>query len=100
MAGPHRAVLPYYRQLVLSVAVKLEEKLPIVKCMGCSVQEATELAPANFDYLARCSKAWSDATYLDEIAGKFREKLTDQAKRDFNEKALGYSKKVLVAKHC
>ena len=58
------------------------------------MQEATELAPTDFDYLARCSKAWSDATYLDEITGKFKEKLTDQAKRGFNEKALGYSKKV------
>lgn len=60
-------------------------------------QEATELAPTNFDYLARCSKAWSDATYLDEISGKYREKLTDQAKRDFNERALGYSEKVASA---
>ena len=64
-----------------------------------SIQEVIELAPTNFDYLARCSKAWSDATYLDEISGRFKEKLTDQAKRDFNERALGYGKKVCNSQH-
>lgn len=57
-------------------------------------QKAAELAPTSFEHLARCSKAWSDATYLDEIKGTFKEKLTDQMKRDVNEKALVYSEKV------
>ena len=63
------------------------------------VQEAANLDPKSFEHLARCSKAWSDATYLDEIKSKFKEPLTDQMKRDVNEKALSYSKEVLCL-HC
>lgn len=54
------------------------------------------MLPNSFEHLALCSKAWSDATYLDEIPGQFRERLTDQMKREVNEKALEYSRQVMV----
>ena len=47
--------------------------------------------PGSCQHLALCSKAWSDVTYMDEIQGRFREKLTTQMKRDVNEKAIKYS---------
>jgi len=50
--------------------------------------------PLSCQTLALCSKAWSDTTYLDEIKGAFREKLTDDMKRSANEMGVAYSEKV------
>ena len=55
--------------------------------------------PGSCQHLALCSKAWSDVTYMDEIQGRFREKLTNEMKRDVNEKAIEYSIQVRNLQH-
>lgn len=70
----------------------------VLELMPTPVQEAIQLEPSSQN-LARCSKAWSDLTYMDEIQGKFHEPLTHEAKRHFNEKALAYSKQVCFILH-
>lgn len=47
------------------------------------------------DTLCLAAKAWSDACYLDEIQGPFRERLTMQDRHEVNKKAIEYAKQVL-----
>jgi hypothetical protein len=56
------------------------------------LQEANKLVPNVGDTVCLVAKAWSDVCYLDEI---FKERLTDQQKRDVNMKAIKYSRQVL-----
>lgn len=59
------------------------------------MQEILKILPDSCEHLALCSKAWSDATYLDEIhTSKFKEPLSIQNKRDVNLKAKEYAEKV------
>ena len=44
--------------------------------------------------LCLAAKAWSDACYLDEIQGPFREHLTMQDRHEVNKKAIEYAKQV------
>ena len=57
-----------------------------------------KLLPESCEHLALCSKAWSDATYLDEIHNKFKEPLSNQMKKDVNMKARELAIKV-CARH-
>ena len=60
-------------------------------------QEAIKLdKQKGFELLARCSKAISDATYLDEIGKNHRyyEKLSSADKREINQRALVYAEQV------
>lgn len=58
-----------------------------------SIQDADKLVPNVVDTVCLAAKAWSDVCYLDEI---FKERLSDQDKRDVNSKAIEYSKKVII----
>lgn len=61
------------------------------------MQEAVKLDKhKGFELLAQCSKAISDATYLDEIGKghRFYEKLSYADKRDINQRALVYARQV------
>ena len=64
--------------------------------MVTCTQEAVKLAPQRFDLLATCAKSISDATYLDEIPSSHRhyERLSSAQKREFNDRALVYAKRV------
>ena len=67
---------------------------------GVAEQEAVKLdKQKGFELLARCSKAISDATYLDEIGKnhRFYEKLSSADKREINQRALVYAEQVLAA---
>ncbi len=44
--------------------------------------------------LCLAAKAWSDACYLDEIQGPFREHLTMQDRHEVNKKAIEYARQV------
>ena len=60
-------------------------------------QEAVTLdKQQGFELLAKCSKAISDATYLDELgkSHRFYEKLSWADKREINRRALVYAQRV------
>lgn len=69
-----------------------------VLCLKCDLvthqQEILKLMPESCEHLALCSKAWSDATYLDEIHNKFKEPLSNQMKKEVNMKARDLAVKV------
>ena len=58
------------------------------------LQEILKILPDSCQHLSLCSKAWSDATYLDEIHNQFKEPLSNADKRDVNLKAKQYAEKV------
>ena len=58
------------------------------------MQEAVQQRPKDAEFWALLSKVTSDMTYLDEIQGEHREKLTDADKRAFNKQAMEHAKKV------
>ena len=52
------------------------------------------------DTLCLAAKAWSDACYLDEIQGPFRERLTMQDRHEVNKNAIEYAKQVICLLLC
>lgn len=58
------------------------------------MQEAIQQRPQDSEFWSLLSKATSDLTYLDEIKGPHREKLTDNDKRAFNTQAMEHAHKV------
>jgi len=60
------------------------------------MQEANKLVPNVAGTLCLAAKASSDACYLDEIQGPFRERLTMQDRHEVNKKAIEYAKQVLT----
>ena len=66
--------------------------------VNLSLQECTQQKPKDPEFWSLLSKAMSDMTYLDEIPGPHREKLTDDDKRRFNTQAMEHAKKVTAQK--
>ncbi len=61
----------------------------------CVLQEAVAQRPKDAEFWSLLSKATSDMTYLDEIQGEHREKLTDADRQAFNRQAMEHAKKVI-----
>ena len=66
--------------------------------VNLSLQECTQQKPKDPEFWSLLSKAMSDMTYLDEIPGPHREKLTDDDKRRFNTQAMEHAQKVTAQK--
>lgn len=64
---------------------------------GLFLQEANRLLPNVAHTLCLAAKAWSDACYLDEIQGPFRERLTMQDRHEVNKKAIEHAKQASPA---
>ncbi|KAK9844642.1 hypothetical protein WJX74_005107 [Apatococcus lobatus] len=73
---------------------KLEANLDVRAAAKC-YEECTQQKPRDSEFRSLLSKAISDMTYLDEIQGPHREKLTDNDKRRFNTQAMEHAKKAI-----
>ncbi|CAL5220003.1 g1948 [Coccomyxa viridis] len=72
-----------------------ERELDVRSAVRC-YEEANKLVPNVANTLCLAAKAWSDACYLDEIQGPFREHLTMQDRHEVNKKAIEYARQAIV----
>ncbi|KAK9834362.1 hypothetical protein WJX84_010762 [Apatococcus fuscideae] len=74
---------------------RLEAGLDVRAAAKC-YEEAIQQRPQDSEFWSLLSKATSDLTYLDEIKGPHREKLTDNDKRAFNTQAMEHAHKAIA----
>lgn len=85
---------PGVLKLPVDLASRCRPECIGAQLMSGMLQECTQQKPKDAEFWSLLSKAMSDMTYLDEIQGPHREKLTDDDKRSFNTQAMEHAKKV------